>query len=179
MTGVPLEPRAALGAFDPATGRYTIHAGSGGAVRQKREIAAVLGVAPDKVRVLSHDVGGNFGTRNRLYVEFGLVAWAARRIGRPVKLRIERAEAFLADYQGRDLVTDVALALDGDGRFLAMRASNLGNVGGALRFAVAAVEGRGDPHRLLPHPGGPGCARARSFPTPRRPTPTAAPGGPR
>ena len=129
VTGVPLEPRAALGAFDPATGRYTIHAGSGGAVRQKREIAAVLGVAPDKVRVLSHDVGGNFGTRNRLYVEFGLVAWAARRIGRPVKLRIERAEAFLADYQGRDLVTDVALALDGDGRFLAMRASNLGNVG--------------------------------------------------
>ena len=129
VTGVPLEPRAALGAFDPATGRYTIHAGSGGAVRQKREIASVLGVAPDRVRVLSCDVGGNFGTRNRLYVEFGLVAWAARRIGRPVKLRIERAEAFLADYQGRDLVTEVALALDRDGRFLAMKASNLSNVG--------------------------------------------------
>ncbi len=129
VTGVPLEPRAALGAFDPATGRYTIHAGSGGAVRQKREIASVLGVAPDRVRVLSCDVGGNFGTRNRLYVEFGLVAWAARRMGRPVKLRIERAEAFLADYQGRDLVTEVALALDRDGRFLAMKASNLSNVG--------------------------------------------------
>ncbi len=129
VTGVPLEPRAALGAFDPATGRYTVHAGSGGAVRQKREIADVLGVAPDKVRVLSCDVGGNFGTRNRLYVEFGLVAWAARRVGRPVKLRIERTEAFLADYQGRDLVTEVALALDEDGRFLAMKASNLSNVG--------------------------------------------------
>ncbi len=129
VTGVPLEPRAALGAYDPATGRYTIHAGSGGAVRQKREIAQVLGVEPRRVRVLSLDVGGNFGTRNRLYVEFALVAWAARRLGRPVKLTVERGEAFLADYQGRDLVTELALALDAEGRFLALRASNLSNVG--------------------------------------------------
>ena len=107
-----MEPRAALGDYDPATGRYTLYAGSGGAVRQKRELAGVLGVAPDKLRVLSYDVGGNFGTRNRLFVEFGLVLWAARKLGRPVKCTATRSEAFLSDYQGRDLVTKVELALD-------------------------------------------------------------------
>ena len=85
VTGLPLEPRAALGEYDAASGRYTLHAGSGGAVRQKRELATILGVALDRVRVLSYDVGGNFGTRNRPYVEFGLVLWAARRLKRPVK----------------------------------------------------------------------------------------------
>ncbi len=129
VTGVPLEPRAALGAYDTATGRYTLYAGSGGAVRQKRELATVLGIAPDNLRVLSFDVGGNFGTRNRVFVEFGLVLWAAKKVGRPVKFTATRAEAFLSDYQGRDLVTEVALALDKDGRILAMRAVNVSNVG--------------------------------------------------
>ena len=71
VTGVPMEPRAGLGEYDKATGRYTVYAGSGGAVRQKRELATILGVAPDKVRVVSLDVGGNFGTRNRVYPEPG------------------------------------------------------------------------------------------------------------
>jgi carbon-monoxide dehydrogenase large subunit len=129
VTGVPMEPRAALGAYDAGTGRYTLYAGSGGAVRQKREIAAVLGVEPETLRVLSHDVGGNFGTRNRVFVEFGLVLWASRKLGRPVKYTATRSEAFLSDYQGRDLITKVELALDADGRFLAMRATNISNVG--------------------------------------------------
>ena len=129
VTGVPLEPRAALGHYDAATGRYTLHAGSGGAVRQKSELAAVLGVPPDRLRVLSHDVGGNFGTRNRVFVEFGLVLWASHKVGRPVKYTATRSEAFLSDYQGRDLVTEVELALDAGGRFLAMRATNISNVG--------------------------------------------------
>jgi aerobic carbon-monoxide dehydrogenase large subunit len=129
VTGVPLEPRAALGHYDAATGRYTLYAGSGGAVRQKRELAEVLGEAQENLRVLSFDVGGNFGTRNRVYVEAGLVLWASRKLGRPVKFRAERSEAFLTDYQGRDLVTEVSLAIDKDGKFLAMRASNLSNVG--------------------------------------------------
>jgi carbon-monoxide dehydrogenase large subunit len=129
VTGVPLEPRAALANFDPETGRFVLYAGSGGAVRQKQEMAFVLGVEPQNVRVLSFDVGGNFGTRNRAFVEFGLVMWASRKLGRPVKFRAERSEAFLTDYQGRDLVTEVSLAIDDDGRFLAMRASNLSNVG--------------------------------------------------
>src|SRR5215813_1325953 len=129
VTGVPLEPRSALGAYDATTDRYTLHAGSGGAVRQKRELASVLGIAPERLRVLSYDVGGNFGTRNRVFVEFGLVLWAARKIGRPVKYTATRSEAFLSDYQGRDLVTKVELALRKDGRFLAMRATNISNVG--------------------------------------------------
>ena len=129
VTGVPLEPRAALGSYDTETGRYCLYAGSGGAVRQKRELAEVLGEDPENLRVLSFDVGGNFGTRNRAYVEFGLVLWAAKKLMRPVKFRAERSESFLTDYQGRDLVTEVALAIDEHGKFLAMRASNLSNVG--------------------------------------------------
>ncbi len=129
VTGVPLEPRAALGHYDAASGRYTLYAGSGGAVRQKSELANVLGIPPDSLRVLSHDVGGNFGTRNRVFVEYGLVLWAAEKLGRPVKYLATRSEAFLSDYQGRDLVTKVELALDAKGRFLAMRATNISNVG--------------------------------------------------
>jgi aerobic carbon-monoxide dehydrogenase large subunit len=129
VTGVPLEPRAALGHYEAASGRYTLHAGSGGAVRQKRELACVLGIHPERLRVLSYDVGGNFGTRNRAFVEFGLVLWASRKLGRPVKFTATRSEAFLSDYQGRDLVSKVELALDDAGRFLAMRATNISNVG--------------------------------------------------
>ncbi|MDH3239551.1 MAG: xanthine dehydrogenase family protein molybdopterin-binding subunit [Alphaproteobacteria bacterium] len=129
VTGVPLEPRAALGVFDEATGRYTLYAGSGGAVRQKGEMATILGVDRENIRVLSFDVGGNFGTRNRVYVEFGLVLWASGKIKRPVKFTCSRSEAFLSDYQGRDLVTNVELAMKADGTFLAMRATNISNLG--------------------------------------------------
>jgi carbon-monoxide dehydrogenase large subunit len=132
ITGVPLEPRAALGRFEPQSGRYTLYAGSGGAVRQKREIAAVLGVPAADLRVISKDVGGNFGTRNRVYVEFALVLWAARKIGRPVKYTCLRTEAFVSDYQGRDLVSHLELALDAKGRFLALRADNISNVGARI-----------------------------------------------
>ena len=129
VTAAPMELRAALAHYDAATGRYTLYAGSGGAVRQKQELASVLGIEPDRLRVLSFDVGGNFGSRNRPYVEFGLALWAAKKLGRPVKYAATRSEAFLSDYQGRDLLTRVELALRKDGRFLAMRADNISNVG--------------------------------------------------
>src|ERR1700688_45880 len=129
VTGVPLEPRAAVANYDAASRRYTLHAGSGGAVRQKRELAAVLGIEPERLRVLSLDVGGNFGTRNRVYVEYGLVLWASGKLGRPVKFTATRSECFLTDYQGRDLVSKISLALDASGRFLAMRATNISNAG--------------------------------------------------
>ena len=130
VTGVPMEPRAALAAFDPASGRYTLYAGNGGAVRLKDDLATILGVPSDKVHVLMGDVGGNFGTRGMIYAEFALVAWAARKVGRPVKWIIERHESFLSDYQARDLAVEAELALDAKGNFLAMRGSNLGNLGG-------------------------------------------------
>jgi carbon-monoxide dehydrogenase large subunit len=129
VTGAPMEPRAALAAYDPASGRTTLYAGNGGAVRLKDDLATILGVPSDKVHVLMNDVGGNFGTRGMIYAEFALVAWAAKKLGRPVKWVIERHESFLADYQARDLAVEAELALDQNGRFLAMRGSNLGNLG--------------------------------------------------
>ena len=129
VTAVTMEPRAALADTDPATGRSTLYAGSGGAVRHKRELSTAFGIDPNDLRVLSFDVGGNFGARNRVYPEFGLVLWASRKLGRPVKFTATRSETFLSDYQGRDLVSRVELALDRDGRFLAMRADNLSDVG--------------------------------------------------
>ena len=141
VTGVPMEPRAAVAAFDPGTGRYTLHAGGGGVVRPKRELAEILGVAEDRVRVVAADVGGNYGTRNAFYPEFALVAWAARRLGRPVKWTADRGESFVSDYQGRDLAVDAALALDADGRFLAMRGSNVSNVGAHTVSFVPLIKG--------------------------------------
>ena len=89
----------------------------------------MLGVEPDRVRIHAYDVGGNFGTRNRCYVEFPLAAWSSRRLGRPVKCTVERGEALVSDYQGRDLVTEVTLAFDADGAILGLRAENLSNAG--------------------------------------------------
>jgi carbon-monoxide dehydrogenase large subunit len=129
IVGVPMEPRAATGTYDPDTRRYTLYAGIGGAVRPKQELAKILGVAEDKVRVVMHEVGGNFGTRGSFNPEFALVAWAARRVGRPVRWTCERSEAFLCDYQARDLAVEAELALDHDGKFIAMRGSNIANVG--------------------------------------------------
>jgi carbon-monoxide dehydrogenase large subunit len=129
VTGAPMEPRAAVANYDSASGRYTLHVGGGGAVRQKNELAAVLGIKPDALRVLSFDVGGNFGTRNRVYPEYGLVLWASRKLDRPVKHLSTRSECFVSDYQGRDLVAKFELALDAKGRFTALRATNISNAG--------------------------------------------------
>ena len=143
VTGVPMEPRTAVGSYDPASGRYTLYAGSGGIVRQKRELAAILCVPEDAVRVIAREIGGNFGTRNSFFPEFALVAWGSRRIGRPVKWTCERQEAFLSDYMGRDLTVSAELALDADGHFLALRSSNLSNVGGHSGSYVPLVKGVG------------------------------------
>ena len=129
IVGVPMEPRAAIGAYEPETGRYTLYAGMGGAVRPKQDLAKTIGVSEDKVRVVMQDVGGNFGTRGGFNPEFALVAGAARRVGRPVKWTCERCEAFVCDYQARDLAVEAELALDRDGNFLAMRGFNTSNVG--------------------------------------------------
>jgi carbon-monoxide dehydrogenase large subunit len=129
VTGVPLEPRTAVGDFDAASGRYTVYTGSGGSWRIQADVAATLGVPATGVRVIARDVGGNYGTRNSCYPEYALVAWAARRLGRPEKWPGDRRESMLTDYQSRDLVSDAELALDADGRFLALRAVNTSNLG--------------------------------------------------
>jgi len=142
ITGVPMEPRAALGVHDEATGRYTLYAGSGGVVRHKGDLAEILGVPETAVRVVAEDVGGNFGTRNSFYPEFALVAWAARRLRRPVKWTCTRREAFLTDYQARDLVSGMELALDAEGGFLATRGVNTSNVGAHSVTFVPLNKGR-------------------------------------
>ncbi len=143
VTGVPMEPRAAVGVYDAESGRYTLYAGSGGIVRQKKEIAAILGVPFDNVRVIAREIGGNFGTRNSFFPEFALVVWGSRRIGRPVKWTCERHEAFVTDYMGRDLTVSAELALDADGHFLALRTDNLSNVGAHSGSYVPLVKGVG------------------------------------
>ena len=141
VTGVPMEARACVGRYDEATRRYDLHAGSGGIVRQKREISEILGVALDDVRITANDIGGNFGTKNSLFPEFPLCLWAAKQLGRPVKWTAERTEAFLSDHQGRDLASEAELALDAGGRILAVRVSNLSNIGAFCSTMVPLRKG--------------------------------------
>ena len=136
VTGVMMEPRAAVAVYDAEAGRYTLYCGGDNPVRVKRDLAAVFGVEEGRVRVVAGDVGGNYGTRNWTYPEYAIALWAARRLGRPVKWTASRSESFLSDYQGRDLAIDAALALDAEGNFLALRSSLISNVGG---YAVTFV----------------------------------------
>jgi len=131
VTGVPMEPRTNVAEYDIASGRYTIHTGSGRGVAKVRiDLAQILCVPTEQVRCVCGDMGGNFGTRNLFYPEYALLAWAARLVGRPVKWTCERSESFLSDWQGRDLTVEAELALDEQGNFLAVRGSNLSNLGG-------------------------------------------------
>ncbi len=143
VTGVPLEPRAALAAYDEASGRYTVYAASGGVQRHRTELAGALGVPESAVRMVTRDLGGNYGTRNNLYPEFALVAWAARRVRRPVKWTCERQEAFLSDEHARDLASEAELALDADGNFLALRCVNTSNVGAHAVSFIPLAKGIG------------------------------------
>ena len=129
----PLETRAAIGAYEPEAGRYTLFTGSQKPNSLRRQLAkSVFRVPQEKVRVVIRDVGGGFGAKNPLYPEQVLVLWASRRVGKPVKWVSSRGEAFLSDVQGRDNVTIGAVALDGQGRFLGLRVSTLANLGAHL-----------------------------------------------
>ena len=126
----PMEPRAALGAYDPGSGVYTLTAGTQG-VHLVRNILAehVLRVLARCVRVVTPDVGGAFGVKLWVYPEYALVLFAARVLGRPVKWVADRAETMASDHQGRDLRSRATLALDADRRFLALIADSVANLG--------------------------------------------------
>ena len=124
-----LEPRAAIGSFDKADNSYTLISGCQGVHRIRQPLALCLGVPPERVRVICPDVGGAFGSRTNLYPEQVVVAWAARRLGRPVKWTGERHEAFLTDYTARDLLTSARLAFDRSGRMLALALELTANIG--------------------------------------------------
>jgi aerobic carbon-monoxide dehydrogenase large subunit len=173
VTGVPLEPRTTVAAYDPATERYTLYSGSGrGVAKARLDLADALNVPAERVRVLCEEMGGNFGTRNLFYPEWVLLTWAARRISRPVKWTCERSEAFLSDYQGRDLRVEAELALDADGRFLAVRSSHLSNIGAHAATFVPLQKGMG----ILSGVYDISVAAAPS-PTQHRLRPTGAPAG--
>jgi carbon-monoxide dehydrogenase large subunit len=127
-----MEPRGALGEYDAATGQLTMTTGNQGIFRLRPQLAQVLGVEVDKLRLVSPDVGGGFGMKIFLYPEQVLVLHAARLLQRPVKWTGERAEAFLSDTQGRDHVSTAELALDAEGRFLALRIDTVANLGAYL-----------------------------------------------
>jgi carbon-monoxide dehydrogenase large subunit len=129
-----MEPRGAIGVYDQAQASYTLYASSQGAHLLKEILAgAILPEAgPDKIRVITPDVGGGFGMKIFLYPEYVMLLWASRRVGRPVKWIAERSEGFVSDSQGRDNVTRAELALDADGKFLAIRVSTLANMGAYL-----------------------------------------------
>jgi aerobic carbon-monoxide dehydrogenase large subunit len=129
VAGSPMEPRSAIGAYDPVSRKYAIHTCNGSTLRLRKDLAIVLDVPEDDVRLVIRDVGGNFGTRGAIFAEQPLVAWAARKLGRPIKWTSDRSEALLSDYQGSDLIVEAELGLDAQGNFLAMRGDNIGNLG--------------------------------------------------
>jgi aerobic carbon-monoxide dehydrogenase large subunit len=131
----PIEPRGVVGLWDAGDGRYTAHVSSQSIHATRDNTARALGVAPAAVRFVAPDVGGGFGAKNFVYPEHVLTLWAARRVGRPVKWIATRSEVFVADHQARDQLAEAALALDTEGRFLALRVKSAANVGGYLVFA--------------------------------------------
>ena len=135
----PMETRGVVADFEPRDGRYTIRTPSQGVGHLLAPLARSLGVAESRVRVITDDVGGAFGIKIPPYPEQVLAAWAARRLGRPVKWIAERSESFLSDGQGRDHVTEAELALDTEGRFLAVRTSTVSNMGAYSTAAAPTI----------------------------------------
>ncbi len=135
-----MEPRAAIAEYDAASERFTLHAQSQGVFGMKTQFADILGVKPEKVRVLTGNVGGSFGMKAPVYSEYICIAHAAKVLGRPVKWTDDRSGAFVSDSHGRDHEVDAELALDKDGRFLALRVNAFANMG-AFLSPVAPLPG--------------------------------------
>ena len=124
-----MEPRGFVASYDKASGRFTVYTGGQSAFGQKMATAEVLKVTPDKVHALLGNVGGSFGMKAPVFPEYVCVLHAARELGRPVKWIDERSSSFLSDTHGRDHDQTIELALDKDGKFLAVRTTGYGNSG--------------------------------------------------
>ena len=129
VAAVAMEPRGALAWPDPETGKLTIRLSSQMPSGARDTIADAVGVAKDAMRVVVGDVGGGFGMKTGAYQEDVVVAWAAKTLGRPVKWTAERGEEFLVGRAGRDVESRAELALDAEGRVLALRVKSNANVG--------------------------------------------------
>ncbi|MCL4168220.1 UNVERIFIED_CONTAM: hypothetical protein GTU68_028517, partial [Idotea baltica] len=128
-----METRAVNANFDPANDSYTLYAASQNPHGLRMTLAAVIGFAPEhKLRVISEDVGGGFGSKAFNYAEEVACLWASKLCGQPVKWTADRSEAFLTDAHGRDHVTSAALALDSDHKIIGLRVHTQANVGAYL-----------------------------------------------
>ena len=126
---VSMEPRVALAAYDKASERFTIQVPTQGVAGNRATLAKTLNVPNEKVRILTANVGGSFGMKNISYPEYICILHGAKALGRPVKWTDERSTSFLSDSQGRAQLIHGELALDSDGKFLAVRLNGYGNLG--------------------------------------------------
>jgi carbon-monoxide dehydrogenase large subunit len=174
-----MEPRGAVADYDEASDTTTLYVGSQGVSSLREHLSDILSLPCERLRVVTDDVGGGFGMKSSAYPEYVALLVAARRLRRPVRWLSTRSEAFLSDNQGRDTVTEMALALDDEGRFLALRVDALANLG--AYHGETAPSSR---HRIsraacpasIISPASP-CACAASSPTRFRSAPIAAQAG--
>jgi aerobic carbon-monoxide dehydrogenase large subunit len=141
VTAASMEPRGALGDYNSAEDSYTIYTTLQRVHPYRSELSPVLKVPESRIRVVAGDIGGSFGMKSAVYNEVALVLLASKVTGRPVKWMSTRSESFLCDAQARDNVTEAELALDKDGRFLAMRAKVVAAIGAYLQTGMQAFTG--------------------------------------
>ncbi|MGV3651790.1 MAG: xanthine dehydrogenase family protein molybdopterin-binding subunit [Devosia sp.] len=146
VTAAPIEPRSAVGRYDPASDTYQLDLGTQSPHRMAGELADVFGIPAERIAVKALDCGGSFGMKNVAFSEIALVLWAARRVGAPVRWLASRLESFQCDAHGRDQWVDATLALDAEGRFLALDV--LGRAG------LGAYIGPSTPHPPTANIGG-------------------------
>jgi len=139
IAGCAIEPRAAIGVPGPDPGSLTLYASTQVPHFVRRLVAEQIGLHETAIRVVAPDVGGGFGYKGKHYPEETIVAWAARRLARPVKWVAGRTESFVSDLQARDHATHCELALDADGRFLGLRVATLANLGAYVSTVGAAI----------------------------------------
>jgi len=132
IVGNPMEPRACAGTYDSATQKYALYACTQGTAGMRAQLVHTMGVSDDKIDVIAEDVGGGFGVRFNMYPEYAAVLLAAKKAGRAVKWTGSRAEVFLSDEQGRDVLSTSELALDASGKFLALRFDYVADLGAYL-----------------------------------------------
>lgn len=150
----PMEPRSAIGEYEPDTDRLALRLGCQGVFGQRNLLSGILGVPVEKLRILTGNVGGSFGMKASAYPEYICLLYAARELDRPVKWRDERSDSFLSDSHGRDHEMTAELALDASGKFLALRVTGYGNLGAWLSNATtysADTEHSEEHHRRLCH----------------------------
>src|SRR5713101_4070606 len=141
VTAASMEPRGSIGDYNAAEDRYTVYTTLQRMHPFRAELAPIMKVPESRIRVIAGDIGGSFGMKSAVYNEVALVLLASRTVGRPVKWVSTRSEAFLGDAQARDNVTEAELALDNNGKFLALRVKVVAAIGAYLQTGMNAFTG--------------------------------------